>query len=539
MSYVMPRVVISGLSGGSGKTIISTGLSRAFSRRGYKVQAFKKGPDYIDTLWLSLATGYPPRNLDPFMTPTGLLPQLFQQACAASQAAPDLVIIEGNRGLFDGQDLAGSCSTAELARQLSAPVLLAMNCTKMTRTAAALALGCKNFEPDLNLAGVILNRASRSRHRALVKEAVETLAGLPVLGMLPRLEEAPFDERYSGLYGDEAAIAGSAAHARLDKIADFIEEHINLDEVLRIARSAPPLQVNGHYTPHLQANAGYASPLQANSGYAASLQATAGSAKFLQTNAPSPGFFSQHVETSQFSAQAALAKIDGSRPRIGYVRDSILWFYYTENLEALRAAGADLIPLSLVGGTPWPRLDGLYLGGGFPDDFAAELSANIARRAEVTALVESGLPTYAEGSGFYYLARSLKVHDQEYPMCGIFDFSVSLGKVPQGIGYVQAQIERSNPFHPVGRSIRAHEFHYTNTGLPPALAEATLMRMDKGFGLIRTSGHSGRDGLLKHNCFISHLQLYAPGAPHWAPNFVKAAVTWADTGRCDAITAEE
>lgn len=481
MSYAMPRVIISGLSGGSGKTLISTGLARALTRKGYKVQTFKKGPDYIDTLWMSLASGYPPRNLDPYMTPPGLLPHLFESACKSNAEAPDIAIIEGNRGLFDGQDLSGSASTAELARQLGAPVILAMNCTKMTRTAAAVVMGLKNFEPGLNLAGVILNRVTRSRHRDIVKEAVESLAGVTVYGLLPKRAEGPFDERYSGLYGDEAVLGGTEAMERLDAIADFIEEHIDLEAVVALARSAPPLEV-----------------------------------------------------TKRPAGWGQAASAPTQRPRIGYVRDRALWFYYSENLEALEAAGAALVPLSLLDKSPWPALDGLYLGGGFPDDFAVALAEGEEKKAEVAALIKSGLPTYAEGAGFYYLARSINVSGVSYPMTGIFDLDLKLGKVPRGIGYVQAVVEKENPFHPKGSVINAHEFHYSDMNIPGALAAESVLKLNKGSGMFYAKGAPGRDGLLKYNCFISHMQVYAPGAPHWAEMFVKKALE----GRCPSNTPQ-
>jgi cobyrinic acid a,c-diamide synthase len=471
MPFLMPRLVIAGLCGGSGKTTVSAGLTRALTRRGLKVLACKKGPDYIDTLWLSLAGGHKPRNLVPFMTPPGLLPHFFAQACASS--APDLVLIEGNRGLYDGQDLAGSCSTAELARLLSSPVMLVMNCTKMTRTTAALVAGCKHFEPDVNLAGVILNRVSRARHRLLVKEAVESLTGVPVAGMLPLAPEPPFAERYSGLYGDEAVLAGRGAFARLDALADFTEAHVDLEAVLRIARGAPPLEIK---------------------------------------NRP------QDWKTDR----AAPGEAAGPRPRIGYVRDLAIWFYYTDNLEALEKAGAELVELSLLEAKPWPAIDGLYLGGGFPEDYAEALAANSGRKAEVARLIRSGLPTYAEGSGFYYLAENLRVGGGDYPMSGVLKLDLNLQKTPRGIGYVRAVVEKPNPFHPVGSVILGHEFHYADIGLPPALAAESLLRLDKGAGLLR-GPQGGRDGFLVHNCFISHLQIFAPGASHWAPRFVQAA----------------
>ncbi|MDL2314478.1 cobyrinate a,c-diamide synthase [Desulfovibrio sp. OttesenSCG-928-C14] len=472
MPYTMPRIVVSALSGGSGKTMLSVGLARALTRRGLRVQCFKKGPDYIDTLWASLASGLPPRNLDPFMSPPGSLPRIFRSACQNLSPAPDLAIIEGNRGLFDGLDLAGSCSTAELARQLGAPVLLAVNCTKMTRTTAALVKGCKDFEEDLNIGGVVLNQVTRGRHRAIVTEAVEILAATPVLGVVPRLPVPPFEERYSGLLAGEALRAGPESFARLDDLADLIEASVDLDAVLAMARSAPPLELPD----------------------------------FAPCSGPSP----------------ASAPGRAARPRIGYARDQALWFYYTENLEALEAAGAELVPVALLCGADWPDLDGLYLGGGTPEDYLAELAAGAGRKELLRAMVERGQPVYAEGGALYYLGREVRKGGASYPMAGIFDYSVEITPAPQGLGYVQGRVEAPNPYHPAGAALRAHEFNYARLTMPESLLASALIRLDKGLGLGRAQG-ANWDGLLKNNCYASSLQVYAPGAPDWAANFVRLA----------------
>ncbi len=179
------RICISALSGGGGKTLLSLGLARAFSRQGLAVQPFKKGPDYIDAAWLSLAAGRQASNLDPYFLSPARLRALFRHVMGRSGAR--LALLEGNRGLFDGMDVRGSCATAELARTLDCPVLLSLDCTKMTRTAAALVAGVRNFEPGLRLAGVVLNQVASARHEGILREAITTYTDVPVLGAIPRL----------------------------------------------------------------------------------------------------------------------------------------------------------------------------------------------------------------------------------------------------------------------------------------------------------------------------------------------------------------
>lgn len=198
----LPRIVISGLSGGSGKTLLSLGLTRAFRQRGRRVQPAKKGPDYIDAAWLGIAAGRPAANLDPYFLSLSDLPSALVRSASSPffrDLSPDLAVIEGNRGLYDGRDLMGTCSTAQVALALGAPVVLAVNCTKMTRTTAAIVAGIASFVPELSFAGVVLNNVGNPRHAAQVRQAVEYYTDIPVLGALPRLRENPLPERHMGL----------------------------------------------------------------------------------------------------------------------------------------------------------------------------------------------------------------------------------------------------------------------------------------------------------------------------------------------------
>ena len=477
--FPAPRLIISGLSGGGGKTLVSLGLSRALTLRGLQVKPCKKGPDYIDAAWLGLACGRTPTNLDPYFLNDDRLRALF----CASFGNADLAVIEGNRGLYDGRDVQGSCSTATLARALDAPVVLVLSVTKMTRTAAAVIAGVAAFEP-LNLAGVVLNRVASVRHAELIRKSIETYTGIPVLGMLPRLEDNPIPERHMGLISlheeTEEAPGRHVLNEALDRLAGFVAEHMDIDKVLNIARNAPDMP-------------------------------------------PVAPFWDPAPPTAE-------------RPvRIGYVRDAALWFYYEENLEALRRAGAELVELSLLSPEPWPgidgdgALDGLYLGGGFPEMVPHRIAAS-PHLATIRNASLCGMPIYAECGGFMILCDALRIDDQNHRMAGLFPSRADFCPRPQGLGYVEATVERENPFHPVGEILRGHEFHYSRC-VP--LGELTpTLRLSPGVGMSgpghRAKGLAGdalsaRDGLLVRNTFAAYTHLFAPAVPHWAPRFVKAA----------------
>lgn len=461
----IPALILSALRGGSGKTLLSLGLVRSLCRRGLVVQPFKKGPDYIDAAWLSLAAQGLCRNLDPFFLPEERLRAAF---CHHAQGA-DLALIEGNRGLFDGRDMLGTCSTASVACTLGIPVILSLDCTKMTRTSAAVIHGMATFEPGVRIGGVVLNQIATERQASLVRASIEHYTNVPVLGVLPRLRDNPLPERHMGLVSHGA---GAESEKVLESIGKLIQEHIDLDRVLALAHSALPQKPCAPFwpesTPHCPASA------------------------------------------------------DHSKPRIGYVRDSALWFYYAENLEALERAGAEVVELSVLSATPWPKLDGLYLGGGFPED-VAEALAQSPQLAHIAALSRENLPIYAECGGFMLLAHSIEREGQSYPMAQIFPMIAHFHSKPQGLGYVEARVTAPNIFHPEGAVLRGHEFHYSrampmSVDVQPAIS--TVLQLQAGTGM-----GEGRDGLLCRQTFASYTHIYAPAVPHWAENFVQAAIT--------------
>ena len=579
--FTAPRLVVSGLSGGGGKTLVSLGLTRALTLRGLRVKPCKKGPDYIDAAWLGLASGLAPTNLDPYFLSDARLRALF---CDTFRDA-DLAVIEGNRGLYDGRDLEGSCSTATLARALDAPIILTLSVTKMTRTAAALVAGLAAFEP-VRLAGVVLNRVASVRHAALIRRSIETYTGIPVLGEIPRLPDNPIPERHMGLVSmhDESpdAPGRDMLLKALDDLAALVESHLDVDAALGLARSAPELRdVEAFWentgegnlseerhslprTPTLpktfangdaeaggtagdggtpegddvngEAGRGKHRKADLNTGTAQEEKAFSWAAKAAcgETETPCASHTGQ-ADTSRSERAASPAPVT-----IGFVRDAALWFYYEENFEALRRAGAELVELSLFDPEPWPAcafgtdgpgLHGLYLGGGFPEMVPERLAAS-PHLAAIRAYSEAGMPIYAECGGFMVLCRELRIAGKDYPMSGLFPTRAEFCPRPQGLGYVEATVETENPFHPVGAVLRGHEFHYSRC---VALGDLTpTLRLSPGVGM-SGPGHrakglaaqgpdhlKSRDGLLIRNTFAAYTHLFAPAVPHWAPRFVMA-----------------
>lgn len=528
----MPRLCVSALSGGGGKTLLSLGLTHALAAQGHTVKAFKKGPDYIDAAWLAMASGRPSTNLDPYMLGAEQLKALFVHAMYKTQAqtgCPEVLgIIEGNRGLFDGMDVAGSCSTAELARMLACPIILSINCTKMTRTTAALVHGMTTFEPGLRFAGVVLNQVGTARHEDLLRKVIEEYTDVRVLGVLPRLKENPLPERHMGIASCGDALSPQA-RAVLETLGNFVGQHVNLEEVMAAARGVDS-------GPEGSVVVG-----AANAAEAAEL--------FWSATAPTPtGATAQAPGGAVAKKASGMPQAQGApRPRIAYVRDSALWFYYEENLEALERAGAELVRLEVVGPNAgqWPvlrgsaqqgaaggEIDGLYLGGGFPEDCAAALSAS-PQLQTLAAWADAGLPIYAECGGFMLLSQGIERDGKLWPMSGIFPVVAQFCPKPQGLGYVRGTVTADNPFFPQGMEVLGHEFHYSRCrwqGSAPA--HGMLLRKGQGMGQGKEPGSEGADackkglnidGLLRHNVWASYTHIFAPAIPCWATNFVAAA----------------
>jgi len=457
MQTCCPRLVVAGTSGDSGKTIASLGLLLALRRRGLSPAAFKKGPDYIDAAWLAWAAGAPARNLDSYMQPAPALRQSF-----ARHASPELSLVEGNRGLLDGMDGEGTHSTAALARLLGAPVVLVVSAAKVTRTVAAPVLGCLRLEPEVTLAGVILNRVAGARHEAVARQAVEQLTGVPVLGAIPRWRgPALLPDRHLGLVPPEEH---GEVELAAERILELVGGHVDLERILEVARSVPPLELP---------SAPPASPV-------------------------------------------------ARRVRVGVFRDSAFTFYYPENLEALEAAGAELVPISGLDDPHLPPgLGALYLGGGFPETHGPHLSQNESLRAEVRQAAEAGMPIHAECGGLIYLGRSLSTPEGTFPMAGVLPVDLILEPRPVGHGYVSLRVDRENSIFPVGQELRGHEFHYTRVVVADPASISLAFEVRRGAGAV-----DGRDGFVYKNVLAAYTHLHAIGVPQWAPALVDRAVRW-------------
>lgn len=456
-----PGFFISALRGGSGKTLISLGLTAAIRALGKKTAPFKKGPDYIDAGWLSLAAGRPCYNLDTYLISEDRVIQSYLAKTIGE--GMDIAVVEGNRGLFDGIDLDGKTSTAETAKLLGLPVFLCLDCTKSTRTMAAAVLGCLHFDPEVILGGVILNRVAGARHQSNLTNNIEHHTGVPVLGAIPKLMSHDFPERHMGLVPTFEHDWALDSIARAKKI---IQENINIDQVLAISEQKSKTLISMESKP--------------------------------------PETKSHHVS-------------EGKRPRIGIIRDAAFQFYYPENIEALESEGAEIIYTSPLTERELPEVDALYIGGGFPETHARQLAENENYRNSIKSYSDKGLPVYAECGGLMYLGRDLTIEGKVYPMTGVFPISFSISSKPQGHGYVVAEVTQANPFFPVGTIVKGHEFRYSKI-TDWTEGDATAFTMQRGTGM-----KDKMDGIYRNNTLACYTHLHALGTPSWAPDFVRLA----------------
>ncbi len=469
MRVRIPRLVIAGLSGDSGKTTVSLSMLAALRERGLSVSAFKKGPDYIDAAWLSSVSGNVCRNLDTYMVEKERVTRRFADSARES----DFALIEGNRGLFDGKDVRGTHSTAALASLLQAPVILVINATKTTRTVAALVNGCIGFDPNVQIAGVILNKVAGDRHRKMLTDSIETYCSIPVVGCLPKLgaDASIIPGRHLGLVPPSEFLSDDRLPGILTKIAS---EYLDVDAMIAIANASDEIEM-------------------------------------------------EIVEKPRKSEQSV---------RIGYFDDSVFTFYYTENLEALEASGAELVKISSLDDTSLPNVDGLYIGGGFPETQAGKLSSNTSMLKSVKAASDHGMPIYAECGGLIFLARSLTWDGETHEMACVFPVDLKMSKRPAGHGYSLCEVDAPNPFFAKGTSIRGHEFHYSS--LVGSLKElTTCCSVVEGFGL-----GSGRDGLLRNSTFAAYTHIHADSVPEWSENFVSTARKFSKRDKDDLIVTE-
>ncbi|MGD6746278.1 cobyrinate a,c-diamide synthase [Streptomyces sp. BH106] len=402
----VPRLVVAAPASGTGKTTVATGLMAAFAERGLAVSPHKVGPDYIDPGYHALATGRPGRNLDAYMCGPELVAPLF----AHGSAGCELAVVEGVMGLFDGASGEGElASTAHVAKLLKAPVVLVVDASSQSRSVAALVHGFASFDPEVRLAGVILNKVGSDRHEQLLREAMEEV-GVPVYGALRRTPQVATPSRHLGLV--PVAERSTEAVDSVRASAAMVREGCDLEGLLALAKTAPPLTTEAW-------------------------------------EAGDPG--------ARGTAQTTDGPHPPTNPTVAIAGGAAFTFSYTEHTELLRAAGADVVTFDPLHDEHLPEdTAAVVIGGGFPEVYAPELSANEQLRKAVAELARGGAPVVAECAGLLYLSRSL----DGQPMCGVLDADAKMsGRLT--LGYRDAVALTDSPLTPAGARLRGHEFHRT------------------------------------------------------------------------------
>jgi cobyrinic acid a,c-diamide synthase len=458
-----PRLLLAGTHSGVGKTTLTSGLIAALNRRGLLVQPFKVGPDYIDPSYHSLAAGRTCRNLDAWLVPPAQVQAIFDRATQDC----DLAMIEGVMGLFDGfgyDDEQGS--TAEMAKLLWAPVVVIVDAAKLARSAGALAAGYVNFDRELSIAGFIVNRVGSPRHGQGVARAIERATGKPVFGWLPREARLTVPERHLGLV---PTVEPGAWHPFLAAAGDLVEQHLDVDRLLDIARQAAPLEPVAR-----------------------------------------PPLLSKR-------------KGDAERIRIAVARDAAFQFTYPENLELMTEAGAEIAFFSPLADASLPEgTAAIVLSGGFPEVYARDLAANAPLRESIVAAHRAGMPIYAECGGLMYLTEA--VIDQEgceHEMVGLLPGRSRM--TPKlTLGYRLAEAASDSWLFRRGETVRGHEFHYSIWQDRPLDVPAALRLLPRD-----GDGEAKSDGACVQNLWASYVHLHFVARPELARRLIDAADDWA------------
>ena len=453
----MRGLVVAGMASGVGKTTVACALMAAFRRRGDRVQPFKAGPDYIDPSHHALAAGAPSRNLDTVLVPPAVVQQLFRRVAARA----DIAIIEGVMGLFDGRSGADDeGSTAQIAKLLGAPVVVVIDASRIARTAGAMALGCIDFDPEVNVVGFILNRVGSPGHAQTAAAAIETATGRRVFGAIPRDSLIQIPERHLGLVPTNEK---APARDFLERLADRAERHLDLDALWDAAA-------------HLR----------------------------------------QTVADDEVIEEAAV--FEPGHARIAVARDRAFSFYYEDSLELLEAAGAELVSFSpLADGSLPAGTQGIYIGGGFPELFAAELSANTAMRSALRRAAERGMPIYGECGGLMYLGQALTDFEgRQHTMAGVAPMRSVMQRDHVSLGYRTARALRSSPILQAGEQVMGHEFHYSVPSAPVKEATAAYSLGERG---------DACEGYAQGNVLASYVHVHFGADPRLARRFVARCAT--------------
>jgi cobyrinic acid a,c-diamide synthase len=451
----IPRVVVASTHSGAGKTTVAVGLMTAFSKRGLCVQPFKVGPDFIDPSYHRAAANVHSKNLDTWLTS----PEVVREIFIKSTCRCDVAVIEGVMGLFDGaKGSDDSASTAEISRILKAPVILVIDVSRMAGSSAALVHGFKTYDQKLNLRGVILNHVKSGKHTDLAREAIEGGAGVRVVGALPSSADISMPTRHLGLI---PALEQNGLADFLTRLGVFAEEHLALDQILEIARDADELE---------------------------------------------------------FEQQESSRPVVAAKARIGIAYDEAFNFYYQDNIELLEANGAEIVHFSPIHDLTLPNdLDGVFLGGGFPETYAKQLEDNQSMRRSVKKAVEDEMPVYAECGGLIYLMESLEdLNGHQHRMVGVLNGKVIMSGKLESLNYSVARVVRKNLLSELGSTLRGHEFHYSKVIDIPRDAKFAY-EMQSGKGIL-----GRRDGWMQHNLLASYMHIHFAGDPRIARNFVEA-----------------
>ena len=458
-----PRIIFAATQSGSGKTTVTLGVELALRKMGLRVQPFKAGPDYLDPMQHSAVCARISRNLDSWLMRPGVILELF----AANAKGADISVIEGVMGLYDGFRDTEYGSTGHLAKILKAPVILVLNAASFSRSAAAIVLGCKEFDKEVNLAGVILNNIGSPNHYHFAKSAIEKKTKIPVLGFLPKEAGIKLPERHLGLVpaGEKRPDSGL-----YDKLRALVEKNIDVRRIVKISRQAGNLHICRDRTLFC------------------------------------PYSFVRKTEVT-----------------IAIARDKAFNFYYQDNLDILKSLGARLVEFSPLKDKSLPSgIDGLYIGGGYPELFAAQLSANRRMRKSILRYAGEGLLIYAECGGLMYLVKNIiNFQGKSFPMVGVFNCSVVMANKLQALGYIEIEVRKDNILSRKGDKIRAHTFHWSYL---------KNLSKDIRFTYKVTKGKDRvyEDGLIKENVLASYAHLHFASHINFAKNFIKSCLTYKD-----------
>jgi len=447
-----PRIIVAGTQSGVGKTTLTLGLLLVLKKKGFVVQPYKVGPDYIDSEFHTQITGLACRNLDSFLLRRDVLLELFERQAKKA----DFSLIEGVMGLFDGlKTNSQHGSTSHLSKILNCPVILILDVGKMSTSAAAMALGYKNFDRRLNLAGFILNKVGNLSHYQMTKQAIETKTGLPVLGYLPKDKILTLPERHLGLTPvEEINLSQYYQH-----LSTLIEKSIDVDAIIMIGKEAKELPA------------------------------------FKKT------IFQGHKTEPIVNIAVAY--------------DKSFHFYYQDNLDILEHFGAKLIFFSPLKSEKLPDdIDGIYIGGGFPELFASDLTKNKTLRKDIKIKSQNGMPIYAECGGLMYLMdRLVDFEGREFKMVGVFSGVVKMDTKIRQMGYGKIKSLSDNILCKKDMRTKGHNFHWSYVEKMPK---------DVSFAFeIERKGEKFKDGFLKNNTLASYIHLHFCSSPLLPRYFIK------------------